>query len=749
MSRILRNLLVLLLLLNFANVFAGKKWVQCYGCGGTGYIESWHHVVRTCPACGGTGGEYVDQKEYDSFIDALYEACTYRYKKIEPNDVITEELISYEDYQSLPKNKLKYLSKGMSRKTWEEAVSKVTGYRYSDLIKGAKFKNFKRESFTTYQYFSICLIEPKDVVTDELTSYSAYSKKTINSLRFLSEGLSWSAWSKGVWYVTGCEPDDLTVGTKYVSAEHQKEIKRKVREKERIAEEKRLERQRIAEEKERERQRIAEEKYENELLLKANSGNVSAQYELSDFYYDKRDDENQSVYWLEKAATQDYGDSRKKLADWYYGKGKWTFALKWLEYSAVDGDVESQYRMGVCYMKLDNYRDAVTWLEKSKGKGKNVQSDLVYCYLSLGKECYNQGNVNEAEVWFKKTLDLSPGNETAKRGLADIYFGKKDYDKAEKYYSQLPQSSDVRDKLHVIYSYRINKSNDKKEKIELLRKDYEVSKLECSRYSLVKLCLEYGDECKEAKNYKEAFDSYKLAYDMKSAEAAPKLAYMYKKGLGVTKDKDYADVLLGKTPKKSKKKETTTDKYGVPMAKAVRERADVKGSGFMLFEVGFSNAPQSSFGFSIGGVKKIGGYAKMRFRSLAHNSTMSVYKALSQYPDTDDWEKRNKLFSVTGGLLFRLGCPLHLNVGLGYGKRVQMYELDSETVSEYDEKSGTTSTWEKHTCVVGEDSEVKGMAMDLGLLLYLKRFSLRAGVSTIGFKYTDVEVGIGFNFGKN
>ena len=472
MSRILRNLLVLLLLLNFANVFAEKKWVQCYGCGGKGYNNLMSGGTVTCPSCGGTGGEYVDGT---TLFDALFDSgLFYHCREIKSSDVVTKELTSYEDYKNTPKNKLKYLSKGISRMDWPAAVKKVTG----------------------------------------------------------------------------CDPEELTVETKFVSAEHQKEIKRKVREKERLAEEREQECQRIAEEKEKERQRIVEEKYENELLTKANSGNAFAQYELSDFYSNKRDDENQSIYWLKKAAEQDYGNSRKELSDWYYGKGKWTSALKWLEYSAVDGDAESQYRMGVCYMKLDRYKDAVVWLEKSKRKGKYVQSELGNCYLSLGKECYNQENVNEAEVWFEKTLDLNPGIETAKRGLADIYFGKKDYDKAEKYYLQLPRTSDVRDKLHVIYSYRINKSNNKKEKIELWKKDYDITDLESSRYSLVKLCLEYGDECKEMGNYKEAFDSYKLAYDMKSAEAAPKLAYMYKKGLGVTKDKNYANILLGKSRKK-------------------------------------------------------------------------------------------------------------------------------------------------------------------------------------------------------
>lgn len=157
-----------------------------------------------------------------------------------------------------------------------------------------------------------------------------------------------------------------------------------------------------------------------------------------------------------------------------------------------------------------------------------------------------------------------------------------------------------------------------------------------------------------------------------------------------------------------------------------KRRSQVDSRFFTLFESGFSSAPQGSMGFSIGGVKRVGGYFKFMGWGLKSVKERALHSDLANYYFLNG-EHKKKFVSVSGGMLFRLGCPLHLMVGAGFGKREVMYQTYNEE-------------W-----IADDSTYVRGVSLDLGGLLFIKGFSLHLGMSSIKFKYNGVEIGVGFN----
>ena len=80
------------------------------------------------------------------------------------------------------------------------------------------------------------------------------------------------------------------------------------------------------------------------------------------------------------------------------------------------------------------------------------------------------------------------------------------------------------------------------------------------------------------------------------------------------------------------------------------------------------------------------------------------------------------------GTLVRLGCPLYLYAGAGFGMRkVQWETIDHQ--------------WIQYT-----PASLMGFSGDIGLMGCIKGFTISAGVNTINFKYMEIEAGIGWMF---
>lgn len=153
------------------------------------------------------------------------------------------------------------------------------------------------------------------------------------------------------------------------------------------------------------------------------------------------------------------------------------------------------------------------------------------------------------------------------------------------------------------------------------------------------------------------------------------------------------------------------------------------GVNFMLLNGALSIAPQTSFGLTIGQVKQWGWYASVmtNFNFSKADLTCDENGLIEGAPLTYSFKgKVTSRFSVTAGGMYKLGCPLYLYVGAGYGKRTLLWKMDDDRLAE---PSGST---------------YKGVSFDAGLMAHIKGFSFSAGVTTIGTGYMEFKVGIGF-----
>lgn len=164
---------------------------------------------------------------------------------------------------------------------------------------------------------------------------------------------------------------------------------------------------------------------------------------------------------------------------------------------------------------------------------------------------------------------------------------------------------------------------------------------------------------------------------------------------------------------------------------------------FILAEYGYGFSPQHSAGITLGqcyGYTTIGWYVSVRTNlSLKQDDGLSCgqggYLEDGVLPFYSGNTKNNHIMANAGILLDFLSTGvwpnyksnmLALYAGVGYGQRYQLWE--------------TTD----HQWVTYQPTAYKGVSAECGLLASFKGFTLMAGVSTINFKYMEVEAGIGW-----
>lgn len=164
---------------------------------------------------------------------------------------------------------------------------------------------------------------------------------------------------------------------------------------------------------------------------------------------------------------------------------------------------------------------------------------------------------------------------------------------------------------------------------------------------------------------------------------------------------------------------------------------------FILAEYGYGFAPQHSAGITFGqcyGYTTIGWYVSVHTNlSLKQDDGLSCgqggYLEDGVLPFYSGNTKNNHIMANAGILLDFLSIEvwpnyksnmLALYAGVGYGQRYQLWE--------------TTD----HQWVTYQPTAYKGVSAECGLLASFKGFTLMAGVSTINFKYMEVEAGIGW-----
>lgn len=182
-------------------------------------------------------------------------------------------------------------------------------------------------------------------------------------------------------------------------------------------------------------------------------------------------------------------------------------------------------------------------------------------------------------------------------------------------------------------------------------------------------------------------------------------------------------VVKPEKPKKEEKLNPEIEKPAKPTA---------PGVWFATANAAYSLAPQASFGFTIGQVKRFGWFisamSNFGFKAMQYNYTADADGYVDgEYPYYTG-EKCNMRISVMGGAMMKVAEPLYLRAGVGYGQRVKSWYISDGRLVKMSDDSWT------------------GVDVSLGAQVHLKGFVLSLEAVTTSFKDVEAKVGVGYSF---
>lgn len=150
-----------------------------------------------------------------------------------------------------------------------------------------------------------------------------------------------------------------------------------------------------------------------------------------------------------------------------------------------------------------------------------------------------------------------------------------------------------------------------------------------------------------------------------------------------------------------------------------------RGINFITLNGAYSSAPQTAFGLTFGRVKKIGWFvsAMSNFDFTGFDVIDKSYEEVILTGET-----ASTRISVTGGFMAKIGGPVYLKLGAGYGMIVRACETISGEYVEY-----TPNTY-------------KGVDLSAGLQFNLRNFTIGIDAVTTNFQMTEIKIGIGVNW---
>ena len=149
---------------------------------------------------------------------------------------------------------------------------------------------------------------------------------------------------------------------------------------------------------------------------------------------------------------------------------------------------------------------------------------------------------------------------------------------------------------------------------------------------------------------------------------------------------------------------------------------------FAMLNATYSVAPQTSFGLTFGMQKTWGWYV-----SVASGLKFDALGATKEDADgTNDYfyddNKTTSRLSIHGGAMYRIAKPLSIKLGVGYGVRTLAF-----------------ITYNGDYIKVASAS-ANGLECSAGVHLSFGKMAFSVDVISIGFKYSELKLGIGYNF---
>ena len=153
-----------------------------------------------------------------------------------------------------------------------------------------------------------------------------------------------------------------------------------------------------------------------------------------------------------------------------------------------------------------------------------------------------------------------------------------------------------------------------------------------------------------------------------------------------------------------------------------------RGINFVTLNAAYSVAPQMSYGLTYGQVKKFGWFVSAMTNFVFRLNDNEWEELYSADEATTSGNSSKARLSLTGGMLLRLGGPVYMKLGAGYGVRVKCWEMSSGGWYEY-----TPDTY-------------RGVDLTAGLMFNTNGCAISADVVTTNFKTLEFKLGIGINW---
>ncbi len=173
-------------------------------------------------------------------------------------------------------------------------------------------------------------------------------------------------------------------------------------------------------------------------------------------------------------------------------------------------------------------------------------------------------------------------------------------------------------------------------------------------------------------------------------------------------------------------KNSSSSYYFVPKKEPL-EKYLSRGVNFITLNAAYSIAPQTSFGFSFGSVKKVGWFvsAMSNFDFIGFNTIDKPYEEVILTGNAKDTR-----ISVMGGVITKIGGPVYFKAGAGYGMRIKCWETAGGEYVEF-----PLDTY-------------KGIEFSAGLQFNLRNVTFGFDAVTTNFETVEAKIGIGFNWNK-
>jgi len=291
---------------------------------------------------------------------------------------------------------------------------------------------------------------------------------------------------------------------------------------------------------------LLEESGESEVLLEESSDEVLLEESSNEeiLLEESAEDDNEEAKKILGGIINGLSNNRRKTSreaeisfeqgEKLYKEEEYEEAAKWYRKAAEDGHVAAQYRLGLCYEGIDQYKHAAKyWMRKAAEQGYAAAQNQLGDWYSSGNGGVTQNDA-EAVKWYK--LAACQDDSQAQFNLGECYYNARgvaqDYAMAAEWYQKAAEQGNRIAQYALACCYYEGKglsqdySNAVRWYLKFVeqRKDFLLGKIRGyykTAYYHLGLCYYHGNGV--SKDQEKAMEFLKKSADMGYAEAQRKL----------------------------------------------------------------------------------------------------------------------------------------------------------------------------------------------------------------------------------